>query len=377
MKRRFAFLGAILFMAGSVVSAQEVDSSAPQQMSSWEDANQTDVVDYVPAISLDARFGYNRNVSDKTGGFGGDGLYLNIDGKISKNFTYSLCQRLFSSHGEDSSVFDATDWLNLTYEVGSFSFTAGKDVVAVGSYEYDAYDIDSYFDMNSIFYNSFSCYQWGVKAMWSPSDSSSLAFQVTTSPFSYAPLEDNIYAYNLAWYGEWESYTSIWSANLFEYEPGKFVKTLALGNMFYAGNLSLGLDVIMRGEKVKNLGRDITVNFMPSYEFADCIRLFGKAGFERVGEQPYDFWGEYLTVDEMVAANEENTAILPAFAIPNQNYWFYGAGIEYFPLKENKDIRLHAMWASNNYTKRHVVNVGLTWKFDIVSAIKHIARKAK
>ena len=376
MKKLIAFLGAII-MAGSVVSAQEVDSSATQQMSSWGDAKKTDVVDYVPEISLDARFGYNRNVSERTGGFGGDGLYLNIDGKISKNFTYSLCQRLFSSHGEDSSVFEATDWLNLTYEVGSFSFTAGKDVVAVGSYEYDAYDIDSYFDMNSMFYNSFSCYQWGVKAMWSPTDSSSLAFQVTTSPFAYSPLEDNIYAYNLAWYGEWENYTSIWSANMFEYEPGKFVKALALGNMFYAGDFSLGLDVIMRGAKIKNIADDITINLMPSYEVTDCIRLFGKVGFERVSEQPYDFWGEYISVDEMKTLNEASSEILPTFVIPNENYWFYGAGLEYFPLKEDKSIRLHAMWASNNYTKRHVFNIGLTWKFDVVNAIKHIARKAK
>ena len=379
MKRLFTFLGTIAFMVGSAI-AQEVNSSVPMSEPTFgEDRNAQQVVDYTPLISIDSRFGYDRVVSGGPAGFGGDGIYLNIEGKISKNFSYSLCQRFFSAHGEDDSAFDNTDWLTLSYDVGQFSFTAGKDVVAVGSFEYDAYDIDSYFDMNSMFYNSFSCYQWGVKAMWSPSESSSIAFQVTNSPFSYAPKEENIYAYNLAWYGEWDCYSSIWSANLFEYAPGEFVKCLAVGNMFYMGNLSLGLDCIMRGADFKSVGDDeITINFMPSYEFGDKFRLFGKVGWERVGEDlPYDFWGEYLSQDDMIAANDENIYTLPAFLVAGKDYWFYGAGLEYFPLKENKSIRLHAAWASNNYTNRNSINVGLTWKFDVVGAIKHITGRNK
>lgn len=377
MKRLFTFLGTIVFMVGPTI-AQEVNSSVSVSGPSFgEDGNAQQVVDYTPQISIDSRFGYDRVVSGGPAGFGGDGVYLNIEGKISKNFSYSLCQRFFSSHGEDDSAFDNTDWLTLTYDVGQFSFTAGKDVVMVGSYEYDAYDIDSYFDMNSMFYNSFSCYQWGVKAMWSPSESSSFAFQVTNSPFSYTPKEENIYAYNLGWYGSWENYESIWTVNMFEYEQGKFVKCIAVGNMFYMGNLSFGLDCVMRGNEIKSIGGDeITINLMPSYEFGDSFRLFGKLGWERVGEDlPYDFWGEYLTRDDMILANDENIYTLPAFLVSGKDYWFYGAGLEYFPLKEDKSIRLHAAWASNNYTNRHSINVGLTWKFDVVGAVKRIIGK--
>lgn len=380
MKRLFTFLGTIAMMVGSAL-AQEVNSSVPMQTPAFgEDEKSQQSVDYTPQISLDSRFGYDRIVSNGTAGFGGDGLYLNVDGKISKNFSYSLCQRFFSANGEDSSVFDNTDWLTLTYDVGQFSFTAGKDVVAVGSCEYDAYDIDSYFDMNSMFYNSFCCYQWGVKAMWTaPSETSSVAFQVTNSPFSFAPKQENIYAYNLAWYGEWDYYSSIWSANMFEYAPGKFVKCLAVGNMFYFGDLSIGIDCIMRGAKFKSVGDDeITINFMPSYEIGDRFRLFGKIGWERSGDDlPYDFWGEYLTSEDMILANEENQATLPMFIIPGKDYWFYGAGLEYFPLKENKSVRLHAVWTSNNYTNRHSINIGLTWKFDLVNAFKYVASKIK
>lgn len=373
MKRLFTFLGAMLFMAGSVVSAQEVDSSVPQQSSvSTDDATTEDGEDWIPSISLDSRFSYNRIVSGKTGGFGGDGLYLNIDGKIDEHFSYSLCQKFFSAHGDDDSVFDNTDWLTLSYELGNFTFTAGKDVLMLGSFEYDAYDIDSYFDMNSMFYNSFSAYQWGVKAMWTnPSETTSVAFQVTTSPFSYVPREEHMFSYNLGWYSSLDCYESIWSVNFMEYAPGEFVKMLALGNVFYIGDLSLGLDCIMRGADLKSVGKDeVTINFMPSYDFGGKVRLFGKLGWESSSaDLPYDFWGEYLSVDDMHVANQENYYTMPAYIIPGQDYWFYGAGVEFFP---TESVRLHAVWASNNYTSRHTINIGVTWKFDVVNAFRRV-----
>ena len=378
MKKLFTFLGAILVMAGSALRAQEVYSSAPLQTSaSCENATLEDGEDWIPEISLDSRFSYDRVIGGDLAGFGGDGFYLNIDGKISKHFSYSLCQKLFSQHGEDDSVFDNTDWLTLSYDIGQFTFTAGKDVLMVGSFEYDAYDIDSYFDMNSMFYNSFNCYQWGVKAEWAPSDEGSIALQITNSPFSLYPREDNLYAYNLAWSESWNWYSSIWSVNMFEYEPGKYVKCIALGNMFYIGNFSLGLDCITLDTNLKDKADDqFTINFMPSYEFDNKFRLFGKLGWESVGEDlPYDFTGEYLSAEDMALANEENIYTLPAFLVAGQDYWFYGAGLEYFPIKDNDSVRLHAVWASNNFTKRHSINVGLTWKFDLVGAIKHVAAR--
>ena len=367
MKRLFTFLGAMFLMAGSASWAQEVDSSVPQQSSvSTDDATMEDGEDWIPSISLDSRFGYNRIVPGRTGGFGGDGLYLNIDGKISKNFSYSLCQKFFSAPGEDDSVFDNTDWLTLSYNIGNFTFTAGKDVLMLGSYEYDAYDIDSYFDMNSMFYNSFNSYQWGVKAMWTnESETTSFAFQVTTSPFSEAPREDNIYSYNLGWYGSWDCYESIWTANFMEYDPGDFVKVLAVGNMFYMGNLSLGVDCILRGTELKSVGKDITVNFMPSYDFDGKVRLFGKLGWERNRK----VWDEGLSADEIMEANAESYYTLPEYLVADKDYWFYGAGVEYYPIES---VRLHAAWASNNYTSRHTIDIGLTWKFDVVKAFRRI-----
>ena len=371
MKRLFCFLVVTFIVAGAAVYAQEVDSTVGvQTLTSEEDVTNEESGDCVPSISLDSRFGYERVISGETAGFGGDGLFLNVDGKIGEHFSYALCHRLFESNGEDSSVFDATDVLTLTYEVGGFSFSAGKDYIILGSWEYDAYDWDSYFDMNSMFYNSFEGRHWGVKASWTnKSESSTFLVQITNSPFTEYPKEDNLYAYGLGWQGAWDWYESYWTVNLWEYAPGAYVKNLALGNTFYLGNFSLTTDVMMRGVELKNLTDELSFTAMPAYEFGSKLRLFGKFGWER---SSLNLFGEEYLEEESFDASG---AVMPDFLIPDKEYIFYGAGVEYFPLKDRKDIRLHAVWASNNYTKRHALNIGLTWKFDLVRALSRISQK--
>jgi len=94
MKRFFVFLGVVFMTIGSAVSAQEADSMAPLQKSSWGDAKTDELIDYMPDISLDTRFGYNQYFTDGTGRFNGDGLYLDINGYISPHFSYSLNHRI-------------------------------------------------------------------------------------------------------------------------------------------------------------------------------------------------------------------------------------------------------------------------------------------
>ena len=91
MKKLLTFLVAMFIVAGSTVRAQEVNSSATQSgASSVEDVTMKNVVDGEPKISLDTRFGYEHQSSNRRGGFGGDGFLLNVDGKIGKSFSYSL-----------------------------------------------------------------------------------------------------------------------------------------------------------------------------------------------------------------------------------------------------------------------------------------------
>ena len=87
MKKLFVFLGVVLMTIGPSVSAQEVDSTAALQKSSWGNEKTSEMVDYMPEISLDTRLGYNHIFSERTGGFAGDGLYLDINGYITPNLS--------------------------------------------------------------------------------------------------------------------------------------------------------------------------------------------------------------------------------------------------------------------------------------------------
>ncbi len=351
MKRFFVFLGVVMMTIGSAVSAQEVDSTAPLQKSSWGDAKTTEIVDFIPEVSLDTRFGYNQCFTDKRGRIQGDGLYFNIDGYISPHLSYSLQQRIASTYYEENDGFNGTNWLTLTYSIGSFEFTAGKNGVLTGGFENDFEDFDSYYEMNSMFYNMLDSWQWGTSVVWYPNDNHSLTFQAINSPI-YSE-EANLFGFDLAWRMESEVYESFWKANAWEYEPGKYVKNLSLGNAFYIGNFSIIADYQTRAADLgKMFTDDFTVTALTAYEFGEWGRLFAKFGYEKVAEGlPYEF-----AYDD------------------GMEYIFYGAGFEYYPLKENKDIRFHAAWASNNMDE-HYLNIGLKWRFDLTSAAKHLFRK--
>ena len=349
MRKFFVFLGVVLATIGSVVSAQEVDSMAPLQMSSWGDAKTSETIDYMPEISLDTRLGYNHNFSGRSGRFAGDGLYLDINGYLSPNLSYSLNHRIASSYyGDDITGFGATNWLTLTYEVGSFAFTAGKDALLMGSFEYDAYDLDSYYDMNSAFYNALDCWQWGVSAAWYPADDHEVILQVANSPFGDG---FDMFSYAAGWRGAWDFYESYWTVNMWQYDAGKYAKALNLGNRFTFGDFMFDLEFMTRSDSMKGLFRDdFTFLFAPSYEITDWCRAFSKFGWERNSSF---FYGE----------DAENI--------------FWGVGAEFFPLKGSRDLRLHAAWTSNEYTCGNALDIGVTWKMNLTRMFKGILTKKR
>ena len=275
----------------------------------------------------------------------GDGLYLDINGYISPHFSYSFNHRIASTYYEDNAGFEGTNWLTLTYETDNFAFTAGKDALLVGSFEYDAYDLDTYYDMNSAFYNEFDCWQWGASAAWYPAEDHEVLIQVANSPF--ADYED-YFAYALGWRGVWDFYESYWTANLWQYDAGRFVKALSFGNRFYAGDFTFDLEYMTFSNQVKDICRNNhTIIFAPSYEWS-FGRAFAKCGWEVINEDAlgYDFTGSNL---------------------------FYGAGVEFFPLKDNRDIRLHAAWMSDsNNMCCHILDIGITWKMNLTKAGKRL-----
>lgn len=176
-------------------------------------------------------------VNDNTG-FEGKYINFRLDGNITDGLSYSWRQRLNKPH-KDASFFDATDWVYLNYDFGRWSVAGGKQVVAIGGWEYDRAPIDLY--GCSVFWNNVPCYQIGGSVSFRPSAADKLTFQLCESPF-YTPENRNMYAYNLMWNGRHGFFEAIWSANLLEYAPDRYISYLALGNRFSFGKVALELD---------------------------------------------------------------------------------------------------------------------------------------
>lgn len=230
----------------------------------------------------------------------------------------------------------------------------------MGGYEYDRAPIDLYFC--SEFWNNVPCYRLGVSATYSTANGrNKFQGQVCESPFDLK--DEDMYAFNLMWTGSYDWFHTIYSANALEYLPGKFMYYLALGHELKFGNLTWQLDFMNRAtDQHAFFFKDCTVVSEWSYFVGRHVNLFGKVTYDvnRTGKES----------DYCVYNGTELTRI--------------GGGIEYYPLaKGNRNIRLHAnfcyAWGKNGneagtmLPKQSVVDVGLTWKVDILSFTRKIA----
>lgn len=295
------------------------------------DAQETETTNSIPEISLDMRGGYNYNSIDGKGRIAGEALYLDINGQISPHISYSLNHRLAAPLYDDNSGFNGTNWLLLTYETDNFAINFGKDALYLGSFEYDAYDLDTYLEMNSSFYNSFDCWQWGISGAWYPSEDHEIIAQIAVSPFSFG--FPGLYSYAAGWRGTAGCYEAYWTANLWQYSSENFLKAVNLGNRFTFGDLKIDADLISRFGELEEPYPGITLILAPSYYIADQWRLFTKGIWE----------------------STEN--------------FIFGAGFEYFPIKNCEDLRIHAVWAHNDFMYGNTLNIGLTWKMNLTRAI--------
>ncbi len=314
--------------------------------------------DVMPNIRLkfDTRFDYTAKVpmQDSLSTLSSfDGKYLNIilEGEISDKFSYNYRQRLILDSKPDYySFFNATDWLYLTYKINkNFSVTGGKEVIAIGGFEYDAAPIDLYFW--SDFWNNVVCYQLGGTVHYTSTDEKHhIGFQITNSPFTTHALQ-GLYAFNIIWHGDFNGFSTIHSLNRIEFEKGHYINYLTLGHKFDIRKFSLELDLMDRfSDRQKNLLSDYSVMGDLKYNVNNKISLFVKAGY-----------------DENHSQKPDELFIYDRYVEPGTEYFFYGAGVEYFPVRNSKDVRIHAVWASNNDPMQyHTFNVGARWQMNVL-----------
>lgn len=302
------------------------------------------------SVRLDARF--DGEVTDKESGFVGRYLKMIVNGEINEKFSYSFRHRLYVDHENPRSFFNATDWANVTYKANDwFSVTAGKQMICIGTIEYDYAPIDVYFA--SDFWNHVSPFQVGVNAGFKSGANSQFYVQVTNSPFSTEEMQ-NLYAYNLIWYGRpagW--YSTIWSANMIEYEEGHFINYLALGNKFNFGKGSVDLDYMNRyAGKGTAFFEDFSLHGKIHYNVSECVSIFAKGGYDVNNSQ-----------------EAQAPFVYDRYVLPGVELGFYGAGVEYFPIKgDRQTLRLHAFWCSNTSNPvPQTFNIGLRWQMALLN----------
>ena len=153
-------------------------------------------------------------------------LLLGVSGQLNEHISYAWRQRIHKKI-DQSDMFDATDWMCINYKFDPhWSVAAGKQVAMVGGYEYDRSPLDIY--LASEFWNNVAPFQFGASASYTTTNGKScFTAQVTQSLFNI-PSRRDMLAYHLHWAGKYGWFNSLYSLNMIEYAPQRFISYIAL-----------------------------------------------------------------------------------------------------------------------------------------------------
>ncbi len=321
----------------------------------------------IQRFSVESRMGWQMNrvegvTDDDRTGFRGEYINMYLFARLYKGFSFKWRQRLNITN--ERNFWDSTDYMMLQYEPNKhWQLAAGKQVVAIGGYEYDRPAIDLYY--NSEFWNNIPCYQLGASVAYTFNSGDRLTFQVCNSPFRKAIGSNNTYGLSLMWNGTHGLWETIWSANAFQTTDGRWMNYIALGNRFNflpKGRLWLELDFMNRASSHQTfLFKDCSVMAELSGRPHSTVRVFAK--------YTYDVNNSGTDADLCVMDGTEMHGI--------------AGGVEYEPIKKYPDIlRLYAVAGYSTGTNTNVdgtlqdehiyVNAGLKVNLDILQGLRLI-----
>lgn len=306
-------------------------------------------------FTYDYYLGHDTVASSSDHGFAGKYLVVALDGTLGSKFSYHLRQRINAPNiGFANTFFQGTDWAYLNWNfTDNFFLSAGKQVVAIGGWEYDANPIDIYYGTE--FWNTVCCYEVGASLNFKDkSGKHHLLLQMCNSPFINQAME-GIYAYNLMWYGDFGAFKTAYSVNMMEYQPGQFINYVTLGNKLQFNGVEMYLDLIHRaslGEE-KFFGQYITALYGIGVDIGPKWIVFAKAGYD------YN------------PAGLPNTGAYDPTSTPKEKVDFESLGFEYYPMGD-RSLRLHLCGShtSMDGVSMFQANLGLTWKINLLNLTK-------
>ena len=286
----------------------------------------------VPRVDLDPAYDGGWSFD-----FGSTSLYTLFEGNLTKNLSFSVCNHWFAfcTEFEDAaSLYRNTwhagepnwcDWANLTYKIGNFFISAGKDYMRIGNFEIEDYDYDSHWQMNSFLWNNFQVYQWGGRLGWQSEDEDlTLSLQMTTDPIMYRFFETanpSNYAYTFNAFYEGETLSLL----------GSITHSASWGWIGAAG-ARIGLSDAL------TLGTDINLNpiakagsLSVTANLSEQLDMTAKLGYEWFGASDWD-------------------------GLAYSGHLFGGVVCNWYPLRDSHDLRVHAMLAPT-YLHSRVANI--------------------
>ncbi len=302
-------------------------------------------VSVIPRLDLNPVYGFES--SELGFDLGNSSLYTLFEGSLSEHFSWTVANHWLQYDSEDClwpykslGRSDSTNWLD--YFKADFSFsgwtiTLGKDMVSTGGFEYDDWDWDIYPAFSTPFAYGFSCYQWGGKlAYTTPSEKSTFSAQMTTSPYGERPFASGLWTYSAMWRGEYGAFSNIWSVSAIGNEAHKYDYLFYLGQRVSLDSFTLTLDWSNNygSDDVFVLGKGGTFAATLAYGFSDRLNLSAKGSYSASHDR------------EMYA-----------------DHWTAGCILEYFPLADSQDLRLHALLAYNSLGSGATLSLGARWNF--------------
>ena len=306
-------------------------------------------------------------------GFHGDYFNFLLGGDIGEHISYFIRQRIIPKPGYVS-FFDNTDFLYLQYRFNkNWSIRIGKEALYVGGFEYDAPPIDVYFYTD--YWGAFPCFHIGVSGAYTDNyGKNKIVLQVANSPYVQYTASDwkkGLLSYNIFWNGNFGPFSTLYSVNFMEYERGRFINYIALGNKLTFPKWEFYIDYINRAYNFNRFFYDFSVVSRLDWHVCKSVNLFAKGGFDRNLSE--------LKID----------APIDMLMFPGYHY-FYGLGLEFRPRKF-RDLRIHAFFAHDkrghlfldtatdnyeqNLTWNWTANVGASWKIDFMKFLPEKLKK--
>lgn len=266
-----------------------------------------------------------------------DFLRLSIQGTFADNFSYIFRQRLNKSVS-DGDFLSATDYLYINWKKNNWELGGGKHYIVCGGYDYNSSTYDLY--IRPEYFNGLGgMYNYVIDAAYHFGNER-LCLELSNS--LYSTKASNLLGYSINLSGRQGFWGHNYSANLFEREKGKYNQFICLGNQFYFGPATLNLDFDHRFDVSKP-------EFFKNFSLVTKLKVHAKEWIDVYGKATWDY------------KNDMEDPILP----DNTNIWKAGLGVELYPVKTYRNLRLHCFYYNVNGEK-NCCSVGFAWMLSIL-----------